>query len=100
MVRKPTPGAYLDCSKQIITMNERRDFPDIYDFNNQKTLPIYALHIHSKINKLFKLNSSLSLIENAVNYSQHPPKKYFYISIFMNSLIASLTRRTKSKLVR
>ncbi len=99
-VRKPTPGAYLDCSKQKITMSAGRDFPYVYDFNNQKTLPIYSLHIHSKIHQLFKLSSSSNIIKNAVNHSQCPPKRYFYISIFINSLVASVARRVKSKLIR
>lgn len=96
-VRKPTPGAYLDVSKQSLTMTDKRDFPNIYDLNSQQTIPIYSLHIHCKNRNLFNLTRSRSIISRAVHDSKNQPKTEFYLSVFFNSLKASLIRRFNLK---
>jgi len=96
-VRKPTPGAYLDVSKQSLAMTDKRDFPDIYDLNSQKMIPIYTLHIHCKNRDLFNFTRSRSIISKAVHDSKNQPRTKFYLSVFVDSLKVSLIRRFKLK---
>ncbi len=98
-LRKPTPGAYLDVSKQTLVMNDARDFPYFYDSDLQKNFPIYALHIHCKNHKLFNTTKSKNLIRKSVTHSRSRPKTEFYFLVFLNSAKAAFVRRIKSKLV-
>jgi hypothetical protein len=99
-VRNPTPGAYLDVSKHSLSMSQKRDFPDIYDFNSQMVIPIYSLHIHCKNRKLFILSKSRDIIYKAVSKSKNPIQTKFYFLVFAKSLKVSLIRRVRVKFKR
>ena len=74
-------------------IKKNRDFPFIFDFNENKEIPVYALHIHSKDKKLFIPSKFKKLIRKAINDSKKSPKRKFYFKTFCNSLRLAILRR-------
>lgn len=97
-LRNPTIGAYVDVSKKILSMNNGREFPNIYDHNSGEFIPVFSLHIHCKNYKLFDVVKSKRLIKNAVRNSSKGPRLRFYVFVFSKSLMAAAARRAKSKI--
>lgn len=94
-IRKPTPGAYLDVSKQTLVMSAGRDFPDFYYPDSKKNTPIYTLHIHCKNPDLFNPIRSKRIIRKAVIESINQPRTKFYVYVFIKSVWISFLRRIR-----
>lgn len=84
---------YLNVRKMEITTKFNREFPYILDLENDKQIPVYSLHIHSKNTNLFKLNRTKKIISKSVKNSKKDPRTIFSPIKFIWTVKNSIIRR-------
>jgi hypothetical protein len=93
ILRRNDPRTYLDTSRLNLYVTDERDFPYVRNSLHPFVLPIYALHIHSKNLKLFKLKETRKMLKKAVLDSKNESQKIFSLTIFLKSALISIRRR-------
>jgi len=92
-LREFDPNVYLNVRKLDLLIKNNREFPFILDINENKEIPVFALHMHSKDKKLFIPSKFHKVIRKAINDSKKSPKRKFYYKTFCNSLRLAMLRR-------
>ena len=95
IVRSVNESHYINCRKLQFSISRERDFPNIYDSNIMKSLPLYSVHVHSKNLNLFRENSSSASIRKSVQDSALRESSTFYARVFIKSIVAALKRRMR-----
>lgn len=83
---------YFDIRNLSFTIDESRNFPYVNHHEIGLKIPIQALHIHSKQNRIFKASKQARLIHKAVNKSSHPMRSQFYLKYFLLSKYQQLKK--------
>jgi hypothetical protein len=84
---------YLNARELDFVMKDDRDFPYIYNLSEKLYIPVFALHIHSKNLKLFKIHKHNKTIKMAIKNSKKRSRNVFYPKIFIKSIINMVKRR-------
>lgn len=95
VVRSVNHSHYIDSRKLEFSMSSGRDFPNVYDNNLLKPIPLYSLHVHSKNLRLFREKSSTEAIRKSVQESPLRESMTFYPRVFIRSVSTSLKRRIR-----
>jgi hypothetical protein len=92
-LRKFDTRFYLNVRELNFIIKDDRDFPYIYNFSESQYIPVFALHIHSKNLKLFKIHKNNKEIKRAIKNSKKNSRTVFYPKIFIKSLLSAAVRR-------
>lgn len=93
VLRMKDPRTYLDASKLDFLFIRDGELPFVRDEADQSILPIYALHIHSKNLKLFKMRKARKILRKSVSDSQKKSQRIFSIIIFLKCTVTAIRRR-------
>lgn len=94
-VRQIISDSFFIPQKIDFIFNLERNFLDIYDPITNSSIPIYSLHIHVKLAKIFTESGTLSYLKSAVFESSKQSEEKFYVKVFLKSVSLSLIRRFK-----
>ena len=84
---------FIDANLARFSYNPSREFLDLEIEPNSEKWPIYSLHIHSKLDKVFKSQSSKSYFRRQIdNYAKSPLPK-IVPKVFLNSIFDAIRRR-------
>lgn len=95
ILRAFDPTVYLNVRELNLQVENNREFPYVLDIYTKKMIPIFSLHIHSKKRDLFIPTKANRIIRKAVKESKYPPKRIFYLRIFLTSVRFAMLRRLK-----
>ncbi len=93
VLRRELGSSYLSPRSLIYSYSSVRDFLDIPMGENTS---LYSLHIHSKNQKVFRLNSSKNCLQKVVLNQNAQEKLEFVAGVFFKAILHSLLRRFKA----
>lgn len=94
-VRQIISDSFFVPRKIDFIFNQERNFLDIYDPITDSSIPIYSLHIHVKLAKIFTEFRTSSYLKLAVFESSKQSEEKFYVKVFLKSVFLSLIHRFK-----
>jgi hypothetical protein len=86
---------YLNVRKLLIINRFNREFPYVFDSENDIQIPVFSLHIHSKNPNLFKVNRIRKTISKSVKDSGKDPRTIFSPMTFIWAVKNSTIRRIR-----
>ncbi len=93
LLKKKLDGYFIDTSKAKFAYNPNREFPDL--IVDDCVLPLFSLHIHSKLIKIFKSQSPRSYFRKQIDdYGSARARKIIFL-VMIRSIIGAAKRRMR-----
>lgn len=95
VLRRQDPRSYVHARKLDFSITKEREFPYVKNGSSSESLPIFALHVHSKNLKFFKTKMIASEVTKSVVNSKKRTKKIFSVKSFLVCAVNAVRRRVK-----
>ena len=98
-IRRNEPETYVQVPVTRYFFDEKREFASLELKSDGTVFPLYSLHVHSKITKVFDLRLSNIVMKKYIAKSHLGESSIFSLPIFLKSLPSAARRRIR-KLAR